>query len=158
MAGEVKYGNSLVSSRKDGVLTYAKYIKDLKSGKDLESLLEELRSSIPETDEDGRFPSYYIPDEFNNVFILDAWGESFNEPTQKGQYGYNTLTKKICYSKFEAKLQRFVWVNADSEIYSNTRLYINKTDNSIWRWNGSDMECLSNNIQLITPKDIDALF
>lgn len=158
MAGEVKYGNSLVSSRKDGVLTYAKYIKDLKSGKDLESLLEELRNNIPETDESGKFPSYYIPDEFNNVLVLDFWGESLNEPVQKGQYGYNTSTKKISYSKFEAKLQRFVWVNADSEIYSNTRLYINKTGNSLWRWTGSDMECLSNNTQPITTKDIDAMF
>lgn len=47
MAGEVKYGNILISSRKDETLTYAKYIKDLKSGKSVEEILEELKLSNP---------------------------------------------------------------------------------------------------------------
>lgn len=45
MAGEVKYGNTLVSSRKDETLTYARYVKDLKSGKNVEEVLEDLRNS-----------------------------------------------------------------------------------------------------------------
>lgn len=47
MAEEVKYGNILVSSRKDETLTYARYVKDLKSGKNVEEILEELRLSNP---------------------------------------------------------------------------------------------------------------
>lgn len=39
MAGEVKYGNTLISSRKDETLTYARYVKDLQSGKSVEELL-----------------------------------------------------------------------------------------------------------------------
>lgn len=52
MAGEVKYGNTLISSRKDGILSYAKYIRDLKSGKNVEEVLEELRQTIRTVDID----------------------------------------------------------------------------------------------------------
>ena len=41
MAENVKYGNILVSSRKDETLTYTKYVKDADSGKSLPTLLDE---------------------------------------------------------------------------------------------------------------------
>ena len=41
MAENVKYGNILVSSRKDETLTYTKFIKDMDSGKSLPTLLDE---------------------------------------------------------------------------------------------------------------------
>lgn len=41
MAENVKYGNILVSSRKDETLTYTKYVKDIDSGKSLPTLLDE---------------------------------------------------------------------------------------------------------------------
>lgn len=50
MAGEVKYGNTLISSRKDSILSYAKYIYDIKSGKNVEEVLEELKQSVKSVD------------------------------------------------------------------------------------------------------------
>ncbi len=41
MAENVKYGNILVSSRKDETLTYTKFVKDMDSGKSLPTLLDE---------------------------------------------------------------------------------------------------------------------
>lgn len=42
MAGQ-KYGNTLISSRKDETLTYAQYVKNLSTGKSVQTELEELR-------------------------------------------------------------------------------------------------------------------
>lgn len=38
----LKYGNVIVSSRADGTLTYSKYIKDERTGKNIETILEDL--------------------------------------------------------------------------------------------------------------------
>lgn len=45
----LKYGNVIVSSRADQTLTYSKYIKDERTGKDIGTVLEDLST----VDEDG---------------------------------------------------------------------------------------------------------
>lgn len=49
MAGELKYGNTLVSSRKDRTLTYAKFVKGL-DGKSVEDNLLALKDQLDNTD------------------------------------------------------------------------------------------------------------
>ena len=45
MAGELKYGNTLVSSRKDMTLTFAKFVKGL-DGKSVEENLNEIKDVL----------------------------------------------------------------------------------------------------------------
>lgn len=71
MAGELKYGNTLVSSRRDETLTYSKYVKGLESGKSVEEELSELRGKIeqmPQNNHDSAYHCSYlaVPD-----FALD---------------------------------------------------------------------------------------
>lgn len=49
MAGELKYGNTLVSSRKDRTLTYSKFVKGL-DGKSVEDNLLALKDQLNNTD------------------------------------------------------------------------------------------------------------
>lgn len=49
MAGELKYGNTLVSSRKDRTLTYSKFVKGL-DGKSVEDNLLALKDQLDNTD------------------------------------------------------------------------------------------------------------
>ena len=49
MAGELKYGNTLVSSRKDRTLTYAKLVKGL-DGRSVEDNLLALKDQLDNTD------------------------------------------------------------------------------------------------------------
>ena len=49
MAGELKYGNSRVSSRKDRTLTYAKFVKGL-DGNSVEDNLLALKDQLDNTD------------------------------------------------------------------------------------------------------------
>lgn len=49
MAGELKYGNTLVSSRKDRTLTYAKFVKGLDE-KSVEDNLLALKDQLDNTD------------------------------------------------------------------------------------------------------------
>ena len=49
MAGELKYGNTLVSSRKDRTLTYAKFVKRL-DGRSVEDNLLALKDQLDNTD------------------------------------------------------------------------------------------------------------
>lgn len=91
MAGEVKYGNILISSRKDETLTYAKYIKDLKSGKNVEEILEELKLSNPsisvedldslnqiKVGESGQPVIYAVTDFGKNVGVLSLFSDSMS--------------------------------------------------------------------------------
>ena len=48
MAGELKYGNTLVSSRKDSTLTYAKFVKGL-DGRSVEDNLLALKDQLDNT-------------------------------------------------------------------------------------------------------------
>lgn len=71
MAGELKYGNTLVSSRKDETLTYSKYVKGLESGKSVEEELSDLQSKIDQIPQDNHDSAYHcsylsVPD-----FALD---------------------------------------------------------------------------------------
>ena len=49
MAGELKYGNTLVSSRKDRTLTYAKFVEGL-DGRSVEDNLFALKDQLDNTD------------------------------------------------------------------------------------------------------------
>ena len=49
MAGELKYGNTLVSSRKDRTLTYAKFVKGLNC-RSVEDNLLALKDQLDNTD------------------------------------------------------------------------------------------------------------
>lgn len=49
MAGELKYGNTLVSSRKDRTLTYSKFVKGL-DGRSVEDNLLALKDQLDNTD------------------------------------------------------------------------------------------------------------
>ena len=49
MAGELKYGNTLVSSRKDRTLTYSKFVKGL-DGKSVEDNLLAIKDQLDNTD------------------------------------------------------------------------------------------------------------
>ena len=49
MAGELKYGNTLVSSRKDRTLTYAKFVKGL-DDRSVEDNLLALKDQLNNTD------------------------------------------------------------------------------------------------------------
>lgn len=49
MAGELKYGNTLVSSRKDRTLTYAKFVKGLDS-RSVEDNLLAIKDQLDNTD------------------------------------------------------------------------------------------------------------
>ena len=49
MAGELKYGNTLVSSRKDRTLTYAKFVKGL-NDRSVEDNLLALKDQLDNTD------------------------------------------------------------------------------------------------------------
>ena len=49
MAGELKYGNTLGSSRKDRALTYAKFVKGL-DGRSVEDNLLALKDQLDNTD------------------------------------------------------------------------------------------------------------
>ena len=49
MAGELKYGNTLVSSRKDRNLTYAKFVKGL-DGRSVEDNLLALKDQLDNTE------------------------------------------------------------------------------------------------------------
>ena len=49
MAGELKYGNTLVSSRKDRTLTYAKFVKGL-DDRSVEDNLLALKDQLDNTD------------------------------------------------------------------------------------------------------------
>ena len=49
MAGELKYGNTLLSSRKDRTLTYAKFVTGL-DGRSVEDNLLALKDQLDNTD------------------------------------------------------------------------------------------------------------
>lgn len=49
MAGELKYGNTLVSSRKDRTLTHAKFVKGL-DGRSVEDNLLAIKDQLDNTD------------------------------------------------------------------------------------------------------------
>ena len=49
MAGELKYGNTLVSSRKERTLTYGKFVKGL-DGRSVEDNLLALKDQLDNTD------------------------------------------------------------------------------------------------------------
>lgn len=49
MTGELKYGNTLVSSRKDRTLTYSKFVKGL-DGKSVEDNLLAIKDQLDNTD------------------------------------------------------------------------------------------------------------
>lgn len=64
MAGELKYGNTLVSSRKDRTLTYSKFVKGL-DGKSVEDNLLALKDQLDNTD----YPNTPITNtEIDNLF------------------------------------------------------------------------------------------
>lgn len=83
MAGELKYGNTLVSSRKDETLTYSKYVKGLESGKSVEEELKELAARIDQIPQDNHDSAYHcsylaVPD-----FALD---DSVSQLTGQARY------------------------------------------------------------------------
>lgn len=64
MAGELKYGNTLVSSRKDRTLTYAKFVKGL-DDRSVEDNLLALKDQLDNTNN----PNTPITDtEIDNLF------------------------------------------------------------------------------------------
>lgn len=64
MAGELKYGNTLVSSRKDRTLTYSKFVKGL-DGKSVEDNLLAIKDQLDNTD----YPNTPITNtEIDNLF------------------------------------------------------------------------------------------
>lgn len=83
MAGEVKYGNTLVSSRKDGVLTYAKYVKDLKSGQSVQEVLGDFRDSLEDMERlssglDNAFKAIGEISAITESEIDTIWSENIN--------------------------------------------------------------------------------
>ena len=133
MAGEVKYGNTLISSRKDGTLTYARYVKDLQSGKSVEELLQELRSAnatipIDELDslnqssvgEEGQPVVYAVTQDERNVGVLQLFSDSM------GHLVTQVLTTHNCWNGKDFN------AHDDVKLYTYRRSYNIAAPHATW--------------------------